>query len=305
MSINCQTPTTAQFHLPGLFEFFEFYEVFLPIFEEHREYFYDWVNIASIYGAPENCCWSGGRFGMGDTEPNEVLKLLRSYNISARLTFSNSLLTPEHLQDLRCNKLCAEFSGYDSPQNGVIVHSELLTEYLRNNYPNLYLVSSTTKVLTDWSELINELERDEFRYVVPDYRHNINRSKLQTLLQNQKDKTEFLVNECCYVGCNERRACYETVSRKMLDEECPEHICHAPDSEQGYKFSKAMQSPTFIGIKDIKEWYLPQGFTNFKIEGRNLGSALLLEFILYYLTKPEYQLEIRELMYLDSMLNLF
>jgi hypothetical protein len=47
------------------------------------------------------------------------------------------------------------------------------------------------------------------------------------------------------------------------------------------------------------------GFSNFKIEGRGLGSAIVLEFLLYYLIKPEYQLEVREIIYLDSMLDLF
>ena len=28
----------AYFHLPGLFEFYELYSVFLPLFYEHREY---------------------------------------------------------------------------------------------------------------------------------------------------------------------------------------------------------------------------------------------------------------------------
>ena len=47
------------------------------------------------------------------------------------------------------------------------------------------------------------------------------------------------------------------------------------------------------------------GFSNFKIEGRELGSALLLEFLLYYMTKPEYRIHVREAVYLDSMLDLF
>ena len=45
----------AYYHLPGLFEFYELYRVFLPLFHEHREYFYDWCEIASIYGAPADC----------------------------------------------------------------------------------------------------------------------------------------------------------------------------------------------------------------------------------------------------------
>ena len=51
--------------------------------------------------------------------------------------------------------------------------------------------------------------------------------------------------------------------------------------------------------------YLPNGFTQFKIEGRSLGSAVVLEFLLYYLTKPEHQLKVREELYLDSSLDLW
>ena len=47
------------------------------------------------------------------------------------------------------------------------------------------------------------------------------------------------------------------------------------------------------------------GFSNFKIEGRELGSALLLEFLLHYMTKPAYHLHVREEIYLDNMLDLF
>ena len=68
----------------------------------------------------------------------------------------------------------------------------------------------------------------------------------------------------------------------------------------GYRFSKAMTNPGFIGIDDIQNIYLPMGFSNFKIEGRGLGSALILEFLLYYMTKPEYQIHVREAVYLDK-----
>ena len=114
-----------------------------------------------------------------------------------------------------------------------------------------------------------------------------------------------MCNECCWFGCKDRKACYEAVSRKNLGENGEEHHCAAPDSEQGYRFSKAMQNPGFIGIDEIQNVYLPMGFSNFKIEGRGLGSALLLEFLLYYMTKPQYQIHVREEIYLDNMLDLF
>ena len=296
---------TAYYHLPGLFEFFELYSVFLPLYGAHREFFYEWCEIASVYGAPADCLWDGGRTGYGDDEPREVLSLLREYGISARLTFSNSLLREEHLSDNKCTGLCALFNERETPRNGVIVHSELLLDYLRRRYPKLYFVSSTTKVLTDFRDFRKELEREEFSYVVPDFRLNRRFDRLGTLPQAEKDKVEFLCNECCYFGCRDRRACYEAVSRKNLGEGGDEHRCHAPDAAGGYRFSKAMENPGFIGVADIQQTYLPMGFENFKIEGLELGSALVLEFLLYYLTKPECQLKVREEIYLDNMLDLF
>ena len=295
----------AQYHLPGLFEFYELYAAFLPLYRAHREYFYDWCDIGSIYGAPIGCLWGGGRVSSGTFNARRALALTQKYGISARLTFSNSLLREEHLKDRTCNALCRLFSESGTVQNGVIVHSELLLDHLKVAYPQLYFVSSTTKVLTDFSQLRCELERPEFSYVVPDFRLNKAFASLNTLPQALKDKVEFLCNECCSFGCKDRRACYEAVSRKNLGEAAPEHHCKAPDAKYGYRFSRAMENPGFIGIADIQNTYLPMGFSNFKIEGRGLGSALILEFLLYYLTKPDYQLRVREEIYLDNTLDLF
>ena len=295
----------AHYHLPGLFEFYELYRVFLPLFYEHRDYFYEWCDIGSIYGAPENCIWGGGRIEEGTQNPKDVLALLKEYGISGRLTFSNSLLSGKHLSDSRCNAICRMFEESDGPENGVIIHSELLLDYLRRTYPGLYFVSSTTKVLTEFPELLRELDREEFRYVVPDFRLNKKLKERNTLSSAEKDKVEFLCNECCSFGCKDRKACYESVSRLNLGERGEEHRCSAPDAEEGYVFSKAMKNPGFLSTEEIREEYLPMGFSNFKIEGRGLGSALILEFLLYYMTKPEHQLEVREKVYLSNTLDLF
>lgn len=295
----------AYYHLPGLFEFYELYRVFLPLLRTHREYFYEWCEVGSLYGAPADCLWGGGRVGAGEWDAREVLNLMREYGISARLTFSNSLLRGEHLSDPKCNALCRLFEEAGDGQNGVIVHSELLLDYLKRTYPGLYLISSTTKVLTDFRDLRRELEREDFRSVVPDFRLNKDFERLEALPQSRKDKVEFLCNECCDFGCRERKACYEAVSRKNLGECGHEHRCAAPDAGGGYRFSKAMANPGFIGIDEIQNVYLPMGFSQFKIEGRGLGSALILEFLLYYMVKPAYHLQVREEIYLDNMLDLF
>lgn len=187
----------AYYHLPGLFEFYELYKEFLPLYRKHREYFYDWCDIGSIYGAPADCIWGGGRVGFGEHDPKEVLKLMQEYGISARLTFSNSLITKEHLPDKKCNELCRIFDiGRDNERsrgfgNGIIIYSDILLDYIKENYPDFYFVSSTTKVLTDFCKFENELNREEFRYVVPDFRLNKSFDNLKALSQHQKEKVEF------------------------------------------------------------------------------------------------------------------
>ncbi|MBQ3778659.1 MAG: hypothetical protein II835_11400 [Fibrobacter sp.] len=310
------------YHLPGLFEFYELYKAFLPLWREHREYFYNWCEIGSIYGAPNDCIWGGGRVGFGEAEPRKVAEFMQEYGISSRLTFSNSLIREEHLDDKKCNKLCKLFeSGAVSKadktrafqdkgemravQNGIIVHSDLLLNYIKAKYPDFYFVSSTTKVITDFEQFKAELDREEFRYVVPDFRLNKQFDKLNALTDAQKQKVEFLCNECCWFGCYDRKKCYENVSQKSLGENCEDHNCVSPTAQRGYRFSDAMKNPGFIGIEDIQNIYAPAGFQHFKIEGRSLGSALILEFLLYYMTKPEHQLKVREEIYLDSTLDLF
>jgi len=291
------------YHLPGLFEFYDLYKAFLPLWRDHREYFYDWCEIGSIYGAPRDCIWGGGRVGFGDAEPAKVATLVKEYGISARLTFSNSLIREEHLDDAQCNELCKMFECLKN--NGIIVHSDLLINYIKAKHPGFYFVSSTTKVITDFKEFEAELNRDEFSYVVPDFRLNKQFDKLNALTDAQKQKVEFLCNECCWFGCYDRKNCYENVSRKSLGEDCEDHKCVSPTAQRGYRFSDAMKNPGFIGIDDIQHVFAPAGFRHFKIEGRSLGSAIILEFLLYYMTKPEHQLKVREEIYLDSSLDLF
>ena len=206
------------FHLPGLFEFYEFYKLFLALYREHREFFYEGFEIGSIYGAPSDCLWGGGRVGFGEADPRDVKALMKEFSVSARLTFSNSLLRPEHLNDRRCNELAALFEDTDPASNGLIVTSDLLVAYLLERFPNYYLVSSTTKVL-DKADFVRELARDEFRYVVPDFRLNKDFGLWTGLSPEEKAKVEFLCNECCSFDCLARKECYENVSLKSLGEE--------------------------------------------------------------------------------------
>ena len=75
---------------------------------------------------------------------------------------------------------------------------------------------------------------------------------------------KFLCNECCFIGCLERKKCYETVSRQNLGEDCLDHVCKAPDSHEGYRFFKAMQNSSFISVEDIQIIIYQKVFLNLK-----------------------------------------
>ena len=73
--------------------------------------------------------------------------------------------TPER-RDEQPSRAIPRHSVKDGPvRNGVIICSDLLMQYLQKNYPGFYYVSSTTKVLTEFSQFEDELNRGDFLYV--------------------------------------------------------------------------------------------------------------------------------------------
>ena len=50
---------------------------------------------------------------------------------------------------------------------------------------------------------------------------------------------------------------------RILAELSAEHRCTAPDAEDGYRFSKAMKNPGFIGIDDIQKTLSANGILQF------------------------------------------
>ena len=95
--MNKKNEKIAYYHLPGLFEFYELYKLFLPLFYKHREYFYEWCDIGSIYGAPLDCIWGGGRVGFGDNNPYDVLALMKELGLtipSCGAAMSNMAIAP-------------------------------------------------------------------------------------------------------------------------------------------------------------------------------------------------------------------
>lgn len=276
------------FHLPGIFEHFELYELFLFFYKEENEKFNSWAKIGSIYGAPYGAIWNGGR--VKDRPPVSeglVIETIRYYDISCRFTFTNPFITEKHLGDGLCNIILEKFN-WEGHKNQIIVNSPVLEEYLRKTYPTYQFISSTTKCITNSQEALEEINKNYIMTVI-DYNFNKDMDFLKSI--PNKEKVELLINPVCHPKCPRRREHYERIGLSALHTDGLEpFVCDA----EGRLFHEAMKNLLFISLDDIKNIYAPLGFKNFKIEGRTTPTEDMIEILTYYMVKPEYQLEMRQ-----------
>ena len=100
----------------------------------------------------------------------EILRQFNGRGIPCRFTFTNPLITEEHLNDKFCNDV---MRMADNGLNEVIVNSPILEEYIREKYPSYKITSSTCKQIEDFDALSAELDKD-YSLVVLDYNWNNN-----------------------------------------------------------------------------------------------------------------------------------
>lgn len=271
------------YHLPGLFEYFDIYKILIDIFQNEPHKFRE-VQIGSIYGAPTDCLWNGGRTGYNaESDVFEVASWAQSHRINCALTFTNCLLEEKHFQDKSCNALMRLFHREG---NSITVFSDSLKSYIYSICPKYKFTSSTTKCLRDLDSILAEAE--QYDIVVLDYNFNYQEEFLKNL--ENKDKYELLVNSVCNPECPRRFEHYIEISEFGLGIR-DEHSIFCPCQRK--KFWEILDNPTVLKIEDIYRYH-EMGFSHFKIEGRTTHFADLIEILVYYMVKPEYQIEIRQ-----------
>lgn len=140
-------------HLPGFYYFRLLNQILLNMMKDYPSKFKEGYQIGSVYGTFPGAIWNGGRAVFGMTSKGEMERVLKFYNVRevpVRFTWTNSLLTEKHLNDTYCNMI---MKLADNGLNQVLVNQPVLEEYIRKEYPNFPLISSTTKRLTDTEEL--------------------------------------------------------------------------------------------------------------------------------------------------------
>jgi len=266
-------------HLPGFCAFRYLNQIFINLMHDYPDKFRPGYRIGSVYGTFPGAIWNGGRAVFGITSKADMERLIKTYNdknVPVRFTWTNSLLEEKHLNDTYCNLI---MRVADNGLNQVLANTEVLENYIRENYPKYPIISSTTKRMIDAESLKEELGKD-YHLVVLDYDLNHNEEVLK-MMEPYADKLEILVNEICYPGCKMRKEHYRSESLSQLEFDNRSSF-KCPNKSTPRVFKECMDRPAFISNEEIGS-YIDRGYVNFKIVGRGLPPQLVMDSYLYYL----------------------
>lgn len=289
------------FHIPDFTNHLYLNNIIINSIRERPQYFYDDIRIASIFGNFCGSVWNGGRYLGGTTSIDTVKKIaeiINSKNIPLRFTLTNPILKKEHLGDAFSNQM---LRAANNGLNEVIVMSPLLEEYIRENYPEYKITSSTCKQIDSIDGVKEELKKD-YKYVVLDYNFNNKFDLLEQIPPEDRSRCEILINACCRPNCPRRGEHYRKIGEDQIKEwehkknylnktpfRATDFVC---DSLKLDLYDTIGHS-THVTPEDLYNKYVPMGFVNFKIEGRTTPDTNLLETYMYYMVKPEYRDKMR------------
>lgn len=280
------------FYLPDFYYFYPINSTIINILYAEPEKFNPDIKIGALYGCFPNQIWNGGRAVTGiSADIDNIINTIRVINdleVPVRFTYTNSLLTEEHLEDKHCNFVteCA-----NNGMNEILVNSPLLEDYLREKYPNFKYISSATRCIRDINKLNELIDNGKYYLVLGDYRDNFNFDFLEKI--NQKDKVEILIDPWCDPDCKIREYHYKVLNQIQLGIESDEY----PKCEwEGASWQEIQKAGHIIKVEDLYTKYVDMGFKHFKLEGRNMHPMHVIDSYVYYLVKPEYRDEIRNIL---------
>lgn len=268
---------------------------FEPSYGAIFKFFKNVLNIelphVNIYGSPF-CLWTGGRVPCDrDTSILKVMKridYIKSLNATPVFTFTNTLLTEKHLYDTFCNRLLDIGVRYNAK---FIVSSDLLRDYIKNKYPNAFVVASIIKIAYEFEDKYNpENETIYYNNLMKDYdtivvNHYYAKDYLLDYADKIDDvsKIEVLVNSYCSRNCAFVKKHSNLISKIVLEEinELPVNFCP----------NKTPFSPLSISEEQIKK-LIELNIRHFKLLGRDDGFSY--ESMLFLLEKNMFNLNIAE-----------
>ena len=284
------------YYVPGFFENATLYCLVADFIEHIPQWFYPDVKISAVYGCFPNCIWNGGRTVYGSINRPIMVKTIEELNkrgIAVRYTFTNPLLEEKHMSDIYSNVL---LEVADNGMNEVLVNTQVIEDYVRKNYPNFKIISSTTKCLRTIDLVKKELDKDYY-LVVLDSALNKNEEIFSI---EKRDRLELLLDHGCRLDCPLREKHYRACGEAQLTFD----TTHFPPCQHVvHEFKDLMTRDNFISRELMDEKYIPSGFQHFKLDGRSFQVPKLVDSILYYMVKPEYREKMKAIIKKEVYMN--
>ena len=229
------------------------------------------------------CLFQGGRVAPRNAELKDAYSIFDEYNkrnIGCRLTFSSTLIRENDLTNTLCNSLMSYLNDKGKEaNNGVIVSSDLLAKYIRQNYPNLQVISSQVKPSVEVGLGTEEENLDYYNslfdlydIVVVNPFKAIDGNFISGL--KYTERVEFIANHRCVPNCPMAKLHYETQMKlgvAALDGADLTDFVNTLDEINkkclGVKASYPLAGTSMS--QSTIENLVRKGFTQFKIEGRD------------------------------------
>ena len=287
----------TEWNISGAFSFFEYIVYFI----EKVRHFTGGSPVKSVHDCIHNGLWNSGRVRQSHrfNKPyiDQIFRVYHELNIPLYLTFSNHKITEKDINDVDCNYLLDNLNKYNNGENGVIVSSDILSEYIKCKYPDLKQKASIIKTICEDGiknlKYYKSLEQKFDGYVVA-LEDNFN---TELLLELDKTKAEILVNERCVYNCPNRKEHYNLIAdmhyndNMIFVEKVIDFLnvkCFAnPMMKQINKFKNCQ-----LSFEELQNIY-SIGFRKFKLQGRLSGTIMnLLHDLSYYLFDSKSSLKI-------------
>jgi len=255
---------------------------FLRLMEDHPEMFYDDFKIVQAYGCPEGSIWNGGRYNPGEYSinmVNEMLDVYDSYGVKFAFTFTNLLLEKVHMYDTYSNMIAKKGNR---PGNSVISATQVMTNWIRENYSNYNIVESITQKL-EFDELC---ERSADKITVVPVTLNKDFDKLSRF--RNPENLMILVNEPCVDNCPYKKAHYWWSSKMNLYLTDCNFSCKSKIVIGNNLYDEIDRQVHAVHREDIQK-YLDLGINKFKISGRCDDQEVSLHTMLHFFVKPEFR----------------
>ncbi len=237
----------------------------------------------SFHGSPD-LLWNGGRVNANVKnypDAEKYFKALNDLGIGVFLTFSNAVLEEKHLSDEESNRLL-DCLDEKCGLNGVIIVSDLMSDYIRKKKPGLKRICSVVKSFIENRdgdiEWYKEMENRFDRVVV----HTDHMFDLDLLDKLDRSKAEILVTEECIYKCPNRKH-HQTLNSvyniaqyedKTKADEVFEQIktiretkCSGGSGILNKEKNTKLLRSCFLTHDEVKTIY-DMGFRKFKISGR-------------------------------------